>query len=71
MGGRGVEVAIEEIGYVPGDGCDIISIGWTGVNMIWGVGGGVIGSRYHTGIPKVNPRRLRVSTTGLLTIPEG
>ena len=42
-----------------------------GVNTIWGVRGGVGGSRYHIGIPKMKPGRLRVDMTSLLTISKG
>ena len=71
MGGGGEEVETKAVICVPGGGCNIISICWTGDNMIYGVRGRVGGSRYHTGIPKVNLERLRVAMTGLLTIPEG
>ena len=70
-GGEGVEVYAKAVGCVPGGGCDTVLIGWTSVSMICGVGMGVGGSRYCIGIPKVNPGRLRVTMTGLLTIPEG
>ena len=39
--------------------------------MIYGVGGGVGGCTYHIGIPKVKPKKLRVTKTILLTMPEG
>ena len=55
----------------PGGGCDIVSIGWMGVNTTWGVEGGIGGSRYHTGIPKVKLGRLRVAMTSLLTMLDG
>ena len=68
-GGAGAETGA--VIDVPGGGCDIILIYWTGVNTIWGFEGGVGGSRYHTRIPKVKPRKLRVVMTGLITISEG
>ena len=71
MGGGCARVEVEAVGYVPGGGCDTVSLGWTGVNTIYGVGWRVGGSRYHTGIPKVNPARLSVSVTSLITILEG
>ena len=57
--------------YVLGGGCNAISIGWTCVNMIFGVWVGLDRLRYHTRMPKVNPRMLRVAMAGLLTITKG
>ena len=71
MGGGGAKVDAEAISCVPRGGCDTISISWNGVNTICGVGGRVGGSRYHTRIPKVKIRRLRVAMTYLLMMSEG
>ena len=40
-----------------------------GVNMTWGIGGWVGGSRYHTGIPNVKLGKFKVAITGLLMSP--
>ena len=55
----------------PRGGCDTVSMGWTRVNMTWGVGGGVGGSRYYIGIPNVKLGKLRVAMKGLFKIPDG
>ena len=55
----------------PRGGCDIVSMGWKGVNMTWGFGGGVGGSRYHIGILSVKFDRFRVAMTSLLMMPYG
>ena len=60
-----------EASSVERGGCHTVSIGSTSFNKICGVGVGLGGSRYHTGIPKVNPARLSVSVTSLITILEG
>ena len=70
-GRTGGGVDADTISCVPGVGCDTVSIGWIGVNTICCVGVGLGGSSYHTGIPKVNPTRLSISMTILITIPEG
>ena len=71
VGGWGAGVDEGAVGCVPGGGCDIVSIGWTRVSMIYGAKGGVGGSRHHMGIPKVNPGRLIVAMIGLIRMPEG
>ena len=71
MAGGGGEVDAKAISSIPKGGCDTISIGWIGVNTICGFRVGKSGSRNHTGIPKVNPGRLSVYMSGLLTIQEG
>ena len=71
VGGGDARVDPEAVGCVPGCGCDNVSIGWIVVNMIFCVGVGLGGSRYHTRTPKVNPGRLRFFMNGLLMIQEG
>ena len=69
MGGGGVGGDAEVVIYVPRSGCDTVSIGWTSVNMICGVGVGLGGLKYHNRMPKVNLERFGVAMNGLLTIP--
>ena len=69
VGGVGLQMGVVFDG--PGGGCDTVSMGWTGVNMTWGFGGGVGALRYHTGIPNVKLGKLRVAMIGLLMMPNG
>ena len=69
VGGGGVDRRV--VICVPRGGCETVSIGWSGVNTIYGVEVGLGRSRYHTGMPKVNPERFRVVMTSLLMIPKG
>ena len=50
---------------------DTISIGWTGVNTLWGSRGWVGGSRYRKGILSVKLGKLRVAMIVFLMIPDG
>ena len=70
VGGRGA--GLETGGVFDGLGgrCNIILIGWTGVNTSWGLRGSIGGSRYHTGTPSVKSCKLRVAKTDLLTIQD-
>ena len=54
-----------------GGGWLVVTMGCTGCRTTSGVGGGMGGERYQTGNPMVNPGRLRVAMTGVLTTPEG
>ena len=71
IGGWGIGVDEQVVSFVLEGECDIVSIGWTGVNMICGARVGWGGSRYHTRMPKVNLGRFRVDMISLLTIIEG
>ena len=55
----------------PGGGRDSTVMGWKGFNTNLGNGGGVGGSRYHTGIPNVKFGKFRVAIIGLLMMSNG
>ena len=69
VGGRGADLETVGVFDGPRGRCNIISIGWTGVNTSWGLRGSVGGSRYHEGTPSVKSCKLRVSKTDLITNP--
>ena len=71
FGGIGEDLEMGRVFDGQGGGYDIISIGSTRVNTLWGLKGRVGGSRYHTGNPSVKSCKLQVSKTGLLTILDG
>ena len=71
VGGRGVGLETGGVFDGPEGRCNIISIGWTGVNTSWGLIGSVGGSRYHTRTPSVKSCKLRVAKTNLLMIWDG
>ena len=54
-----------------GGGLLEVPIGFICVKTICSVGGGLGGVRYQIGRPNIKPRRLRVSITAMLMIPDG
>ena len=58
VGGRGEFLETGGVFDGPGGRCNIISIGWIGVNTSWGLKGRVGGSRYHTGTPSMKSYKL-------------
>ena len=71
VGGRGAGLEMGGVFNGLGGRCDIISIGWIGVNTSWGLRGMVGGSRYHTGSPSVKSWRSRVAKIDLLMSSDG
>ena len=71
FGGGGAGAVMEGVFDGPRRGCDVISIGWTGVSITWGIEGGVGGLRYYTGIPSVKFGKFKVAIIGLLTMLDG
>lgn len=54
-----------------GGGCLPLKMDCIGVKTTYGVGGGLGGVRCQKGMPNVKHRRLRVTMTGVVMIPDG